>query len=363
MSKQPYLQKYAGRATRFTCPACKTPHSFTRYLDGETHQPIHPTVGKCNREIKCGYHYTPRQYFADLKNRDLHLPNNYRQGPPHQDLNSSIIYHSERPTGTNLQHPYPESGEIIPQPQPNHPGKPTDFVPRKYLKRSLSLNSNFVRFLRKYFTDLQITEAANNYLLGATRSKEVIFWQIDIHGKIRTGKIMQYNPRTGRRVKTGYGGINWVHHKLKKSNPSFSDFNLCQCYFGEHLLRLYPDKPVAIVEAEKTAVIASMINHDYNWLAAGNLNGLNVEKSRVLRDKTVILYPDAGCYNRWLRKVDQINHDLSLHLTVSDFLENFATSQQTHNGYDIADYILEQLLDSIESSINNINTLPAQASD
>lgn len=328
MYKQPYLQKYAGRATRFTCPACKTPHSFTRYLNGETHQPIHPTVGKCNREIKCGYHYTPRQYFADLRNQDLHLPNSH----PHK-----------QPTGSNPLHPYPTPSEIILQPQPNQPEKPADFIRHKYLKRSLSLQSNFVLFLRKYFTDVQIAEAANNYLLGATRNKEVIFWQVDIHGKVRTGKIMQYNPQTGRRIKTGYGGINWVHNKLKKSNPAYTHFNLSQCYFGEHLLRLYPDKPVAIVEAEKTAVIASMIIPNYNWLAAGNLNGLTVEKSRALRDRTVILYPDAGCYNHWLRKAEQINQQLSLRLTVSNFPENFATPQQIHDGYDLADYILEQL--------------------
>lgn len=130
---------------------------------------------------------------------------------------------------------------------------------------------------------------------------------------------------------------------LKKSNSSFSDFNLSQCYFGEHLLRLYPKKPVAIVEAEKTAVIASMIYHNYNWLAAGNLNGLNVQKSKVLQNKTVILYPDAGCYKHWLKKAEQINLELSLHLTVSNFLEHFATTQQTHLGYDLADYVIEQL--------------------
>jgi len=231
--------------------------------------------------------------------------------------------------------------------------KPPDFIPHKYLKRSLSLDSNFVRFLRKHFSDLQIAEAANNYLLGATRKKEVIFWQIDIDGKVRTGKIMKYNPQTGRRIKNGYGGINWVHHMLKKSNSSFSDFNLSQCYFGEHLLRLYPKKPVAIVEAEKTAVIASMIYHNYNWLAAGNLNGLNVQKSKVLQNKTVILYPDAGCYNRWLSKAEQINRDLSLHLTVSCFLEYFATPQQTHHGCDLADYILTQLKVSTETSTNS----------
>ena len=340
MYKPPYLQKYAGKSTRFTCPGCKTPHSFTRYLDGETHQPIHPTVGRCNREIKCGYHYTPRQYFADLKRLGYHAPTTNHLNHSYPDLNSPI---SPQPSGPRRLQPYPEPRDPFPLPQPNQSQKQPDYIPHKYLKRSLSLDSNFVRFLRKHFSDLQIAEAANNYLLGATIKKEVIFWQIDIHGKIRTSKIMQYNPQTGRRIKTGYGGINWVHHKLKKSNPSFSDFNLSQCYFGEHLLRLYPDKPVAIVEAEKTAVIASMIYHDYNWLAAGNLNGLNVEKSRVLRNKTVILYPDDGCYNRWLRKAEHINRELPLHLTVSAFLERFATPQQTHQGYDLADYILDQL--------------------
>ena len=254
----------------------------------------------------------------------------------------SILHTSHSKSQTTVPRPlyqYPVPGSLFLTPQPSQPKTP-DYIPHKYLKRSLSYNSNFVRFLRKHFSDLQIAEAANNYLLGATIKKEVIFWQVDIHGKVRTGKIMKYNPTTGRRIKTGYGGINWVHHKLKKSNPSFSDFNLSQCYFGEHLLRLYPDKPVAIVEAEKTAVIASIIYHNYIWLAAGNLNGLNVEKSRVLRGKTIILYPDAGCYNRWLHKAEHINRELPLHLTVSSFLEHFATPQQTHNGYDLADYII-----------------------
>ena len=403
MFKPPYLQKYAGKSTRFTCPGCKTPYSFTRYLDGETLQPIHATVGRCNREIKCGYHYTPRQYFSDLKRQDPHFSITQHHGSPHWDLHSPVSHNhgdanwnpnassqpappqtisdtitspsnlsqhqkqvpkisnhlttnQKEPTGPHLLHTYLEPSEQFSVPQPNQPVKPPDFIPHKYLKRSLSLNSNFVRFLSKHFSDLQIAEAANNYLLGATRNGEVIFWQIDINGKVRTGKIMQYNSQTGRRIKTGYGGINWVHHKLKKSNPSFSDFNLSQCYFGEHLLRLYPDKPIAIVEAEKTAVIASMIYHNYNWLAAGNLNGLNVEKSRVLQNKTVILYPDVGCYDRWLKKAEQINLELSLHLIVSDFLENFANPQQTHNGYDLADYVIEQLKRyevTLETTINN----------
>ena len=65
MYAQPYLQKYKGISTRHTCPECGQKQSFTLYLDGNTNEPIHRTVGKCNRESKCGYHYTPKQYFLD----------------------------------------------------------------------------------------------------------------------------------------------------------------------------------------------------------------------------------------------------------------------------------------------------------
>ena len=366
MYKPPYLQKYAGKSTRFTCPGCKTPYSFTRYLDGETLQPIHPTVGRCNREIKCGYHYTPRQYYADLRNQNLHLPNTHHHGQSHHDLQNHFTSQSKnQPTGPHHLDSYPDRHRLktyreptVPLfvPQPIQTKMSPDYVPCKYLTRSLSLNSNFVRFLSNHFSDLQIVEAANNYLLGATRQEEVIFWQIDINGKVRTGKIMQYNPQTGRRVKNKSGAINWVHHKLKKCNPLFSDFNLSQCYFGEHLLRLYPDKPIAIVEAEKTAVIASMIYQDYIWLAAGNLNGITAEKSTVLRDRNIVLFPDAGCLEKWNKKKDEIRNEIFCQINISYLVETHATPQQFQEGCDIADYIVNQLS---ESTVANPNTSQA----
>ena len=139
---------------------------------------------------------------------------------------------------------------------------------------------------------------------------------------------MQYNPRTGKRIKNRSGAINWVHNKLKYSNPDYSNFNLCQCYFGEHLLRLNPDKPVAIVEAEKTAIITSMIIPQYNWLATGNLNGLNIEKSRVLENRDIVLYPDAGCYEKWRKKMQQIKNEIFCHITISNLIEIHATLKQ-----------------------------------
>jgi hypothetical protein len=60
---------------------------------------------------------------------------------------------------------------------------------------------------------------------------------------------MQYNPTTGRRIKHESGAIDWVHNKLKKTGTLSEDFNLQQCFFWEHLLKIYPVKQVAIVES------------------------------------------------------------------------------------------------------------------
>jgi hypothetical protein len=149
------------------------------------------------------------------------------------------------------------------------------------------------------------------------------------------------NPKTGKRVKNGAGNINWVHSILKRKNSLSHNFNLCQCYFGEHLLRQYPNKPVAIVEGEKTAVIGSMIYKDFNWLAAGNLNGLSVSKSEVLKDKYVTLYPDSGCMEKWTKKMREIRSRIPAKISVSDLIEKHVNENELQHGYDLADYIID----------------------
>ena len=60
------LEKYRGRSTRHVCPQCGRKSVFTRYIDTENNNIyISDIVGKCNRLDKCGYHYTPHQYFTD----------------------------------------------------------------------------------------------------------------------------------------------------------------------------------------------------------------------------------------------------------------------------------------------------------
>jgi len=307
--KQPYLQPYKGIKTRFTCPACETKHSFTLYLNGDTHEPIHPTVGKCNREIKCGYHYTPKQYFLDNPNFE-----NQRH----------FTYNNQTP---ELKKPEPPPGTIS----------------FSYVEKSASYKSNFVRFLCEFMNEEQISTIGDNYALGATKNKEVIFWQIDTKGKVRTGKIMQYNPETGRRIKHENGSIDWVHNKLKKTNELPQDYNLKQCFFGEHLLKIYPDKNIAIVESEKTAVIASVYFPELLWMAAGSLNGLSVDKCKDLKGRKVILFPDLKAFNIWKNKATVIQQECDCQIEVSNLLERIASEQEKEKGLDIADFLIEQL--------------------
>ncbi|MFZ4725093.1 MAG: DUF6371 domain-containing protein [Paludibacter sp.] len=314
---KPYLQPYKGKDTRHICPSCKAKLSFTQYLDGNIHKPIHHTVGRCNRESKCGYHYTPKHFFID------------------NHLSPSTL---ER-AGERYTPPF-RGGWVGSKPiQP----RPVGFIPYHYLENSLSYESNFVSFLKNNFSEEQINIVFEKYLLGASKNKEVIFWQIDITGKVRTGKIMQYNLITGKRIKHESGAIDWAHNKLKQKKELPQDFNLQQCFFGEHLLTIYPDKTVAIVESEKSAIITSCILPDMLWLAAGNIHGLSIKKCKVLKNRNVILYPDLGAYEKWSLKVEEIQKQNYCKVSISTLLEDEASEIDRENGLDIADYMIEEL--------------------
>ena len=66
------------------------------------------------------------------------------------------------------------------------------------------------------------------------------------------------------------------------------------------MLTEFPDKPVAIVESEKTAAILSEFSTKYVWLASGGSQGLkNAEKNKALAGREVLLIPDHGQYWNW----------------------------------------------------------------
>lgn len=293
------LEPYKGMQSRYHCPICQHRRkTFTRYIETETGNHIAPEVGKCNRENNCGYHYTPKQYF--------------------------------------------EQNGIVPtnwEPKPPPPPKPTSFIPVELFNRSLKgyANNHFVKFLTQTFGAEIASQLISRYFIGSSKYWEGanIFWQIDIKGKVRTGKIMLYKPETGKRVKEPYDHVNWVHKRLKQP-----DFGLKQCLFGEHLLNLKAEefKPVAIVESEKTAIIASIYLPQFLWLAVGSLNNLNAEKCEVLTGRNVVLFPDLKGFDKWNNKAKELCSIAPF--IVSDLLERKAPEAEKGQGLDLADYLL-----------------------
>lgn len=167
-----------------------------------------------------------------------------------------------------------------------------------------------------------------NYYSGGT-----VYWQIDEDENVRTGKIMLYDSNSGNRIKRP-NHISWVHSIL------YSDYNLKQCFFGEHLLK-NNTLPIAIVESEKSALISSCYLPQYLWIASGGkygcFNSGNYEKFIGCK---VVLFPDLGAIELWQMKAEQMR-ELGIEVAVFDFLERNATPEQINEGYDIADFLLQ----------------------
>jgi len=97
---------------------------------------------------------------------------------------------------------------------------------------------------------------------------------------------------------------------------------------------------VAIVESEKTAIIASLLMPAFTWLACGSLTGLNPQKCAVLQGRQVILFPDANGYEQWQTKARELRKALpGTTIVVSQTLEALATLEQREQGVDLADVL------------------------
>ena len=116
------------------------------------------------------------------------------------------------------------------------------------------------------------------------------------------------------------------------------DYNLKQCLFGLHLVNTDKTKPIALVESEKSAIIASIAFPEFIWMATGGLMNLKFDLLKPLAHRRVILFPDAGCYDLWNQKVKDLPKNI--HFMISDLVRNKASELEKEEGWDIADFII-----------------------
>ena len=256
------LEKYRGLSTRYTCPQCGRKHTFTRYIDTENNNNyLSDNVGKCNRLDKCGYHYTPKQYFTDnpwLREDSVQCP----VFPKHR-----VLERRDRDT----------------KPSP----RPICTLPEGVALASEGGDSAHMRWIEGMYGTAERTLVQRLYRVGGIEDF-AIFWQRDIEGRIRTGKIMAYDEYTGKRVK-GEGAIKWAHAIMRREGELPEGWELTQCLYGEHLLPQHPDKVVAVVEAYKTAHVGAILMPDMVWLATDSLQGLTAERLAPLKGRMVII--------------------------------------------------------------------------
>lgn len=284
---------------KWICPECGR-KTFVCYVDVNGNV-LDEGVGKCDRADKCAYHKPPREFFEEHKLMGMSVP--HRRPQP----------------------------MFKPQPRPS-------YIDPKIFKMSVtatqSHRNNLITFLNGVFGVELVNQMIADYYIGTSKHWEssTVFWQIDRYGRVRGGKIMQYNPDNGKRVKEPHNRITWVHTAM-----ALPDFNLSQCLFGEHLLKKHPDMTVAIVESEKTAIIASGVFGDCITLACGGCGNFNAKMCEPLRGRDVVLFPDNGKFGEWSEKGKQLRH-LFKRLQIADIMEREATNM----GDDIGDLFLRR---------------------
>lgn len=272
---------------KFICPKCNK-RTFVKFIEIETGNYLNDEFGRCDRETSCGYHSNPKS-----------------------EINNSFEV------------------KYIAPPEPS-------FHSLELLEKSLlsELPNNFIQFLKSIFSDDEVKNVTNKYLIGTSKfwNGATVFWQIDNRERVHAGKVLQYVTDTGKRYKTNNGKalINWVHSILK-----LNDFNLNQCLFGLHLINETNQKTVALVESEKTAVIMSIFKPEYVWLSTGSKQGFKYEMLKPIKDFKIIAFPDKSEYNDWLNKAIELTA-LGFKISVSDLIEQ----TDFENGFDLADYYL-----------------------
>lgn len=316
MNYRYHLLKYAGPASRLTCPACGRKHCFSPYVDSNN-QIVGEQYGRCDHESSCGYvKYPPserewRQSWSEYQNS--------RKRPEKRVISR-------------------------PEPKPEPPGGictiPMDIVLKTVRTNPLS---DFLYFLCNLFDTDTIMRLIEEYAIGVTRSGDAVFYQIDLQGRCRSGKVMKYNRETGHRIKDEAmpNRITWVHSLLKKQGVLPQEWELTQCLFGEHLLKKYPDKPVCLVEAEKTALICAALMPKCVWVAVGGKGQLG-DKVEVLYGRTILAFPDSDAREKWIEKINERPY---LNIQISNILEKYATPEELANGADIADVLIRWILE------------------
>lgn len=343
MNKYRYILEKGSK--KHHCPDCGK-RTFVKYVDTETGSYLPPQYGRCDRESKCNYHLNP-----------------------YKDGYAKAIWEGKEVTGVTFGSPEKQK-YFCPNPKPQPSSEPVYFDFETF-KQTLQVDryeqnsfiQNLLYNVRYPFAVNDITKViemyrvgtiVNGYLVGGTS-----FPFIDEKGNVRAVQVKQFDKQNHTTGTSFLHSMIATHYTRNKTPlPDWLGVYAIQdkfisCLFGEHLLSKYPSNPIALVEAPKTAIYATLYfglpttPQDLVWLAVYNKSSFSFDKLKVLEGRFVCVFPDlskdGGTFKEWERKAKEYEQRLpGTRFIFSRLLEQLAPEEDKSKGYDIADYLIKQ---------------------
>lgn len=214
----------------------------------------------------------------------------------------------------------------------------TEFFDFKMVEESCQRTCLFCKWIEGLGLDPELTQRVlSEYYVGATvysvskgteyYGPAAVFWQIDEQMRVHDAKMIPYKPN-GHRLGDK---VDWMRAYCERTKFGPHIKQTDKVLFGQHLLPRYPGKNVCIVESEKSAVLCAILFPQFLWLATGGCGNLQVAKLLPLMDRTVLVYPDSGEYEKWCERMKESGHK---QFHVIDEIEKYEPNT------DIADVIL-----------------------
>ncbi len=376
-----YRYTLEGGSKKHPCPSCKK-KTFVRYIDTQNgNNYLQSEYGRCDRESNCSYHKLPPkdesekiesvirqesdkvvfefEYSKSLKEKvKAVMDSRWDKETKHWHIKTSTI-------SDEVKEFAKENVFRIIERKPEHTPVP---IPEEVLQQTLTgyeqntFIQNLLNNVPYPFETSDIEKIIELYYLGTIangyRKGGITFPFIDQENMIRAIQVKTFDS-SNHTLKTGFlhTMVETGYKKANRPLPAWLQGYLLHypkvsCLFGAHLLKSFKTNPVALVEAPKSAVVATLYfgfpdtPSNLLWLGVYNLSSLKLYKCKVLEGRTVYLFPDLSksghAFSDWSKKAKEFEQVLpNTRFIVSDLLEQLAPDTDKEEGNDLADYLIQ----------------------
>lgn len=261
------IPRKGGFGARGMCPRCKDGNVFKPYVynDGSLvlfeengNKFTVSEVGKCDHKNSCKYHVTPKEYVEAHPGTTICSPGKEHQGAAASQETEKIPYYEEPPGQFEIT----TSVECLSQ------------------SRLLGYLRNVMWGCNEFYN---IAQVWTDYRVGYDpKSETELFRYYDKDGGLCGIKHMGYQQGSH-------------HRNPKKVWYEPKNQGGVRCFFGEHLVLTGGsiNKPIGIVESEKTALVMAIVAPEIVWLSSSGQDTLRkLGTSLALYGRDVMLYPD-----------------------------------------------------------------------